>query len=295
LQEIKLQSYGGIIMMLLCKSLCLLILLNVFQWSRQAGKMAADTPNTNLRNSALSPVADTPDCRYGSFLQLFKKVEPPYFFMTDSIKKHGYPWKKASMVDTTGEYICNFITPELLRNCLADTTYAGPHCDMISRIAENPEWFGNGSGYWYTFDAFIRLDLPEKDILFILSNYRYSATNGGYVDMLACTFSKTGKLLNITWVESSGGHCSKRMHEPGFEDEVEPGPHDTIGWWKQTTDMWDLNVNILSAEKLQVERRDWTEIVLSEWYAGENPGHSFSRDTSYVINRKTEHSEICLE
>jgi hypothetical protein len=243
---------------------------------------------TEARLSAQTQNAPA-DSSYAAFLNLFTKVELPYTFHTDSIDQVGYPISEGAVADSPGNLVCRLIPAGILKNWLSDTTYAGPENELIKAIAHNPEFYGCSNPFcWVSYDAFIRIERPKKDIVFIMENSSQGNGNFGTIQLRAFTYSKSGKLMNIQKIGTYGWDI-QRCNSPALQKYVDIEGSSTC--WQ--AEYGSLNVSIPSMNSVHIIMQRRKDIQIQEDYSEESG--KWTKENSYSILSKPEQHTIRLK
>ena len=225
----------------------LLLLFTACNTNKEKYKTGNNIITFNTKSQFLVPEKEN----YSDFKELFKKVYLPFTFNTDSLDNGYFYGMNDDIYDSTGNSMSETLIPRyMVKRWILGASRNNKRDELnIFMKDQNLDRYYNDEFYWQTITPFIRFELADKDILYVMIYNQTSYTNGGFTRLWAVKYSKHGDIISSKAIGYYGYYETKDIKDDG-----------NIETWKRTTDNTSMQVNVFSSDKISVTSTKTREI-----------------------------------
>lgn len=190
---------------------------------------------------------------YSDYKVLFKKVYLPFTFNTDSLDNGYFYGMNDDICDSIGNSMSETLIPRyMVKRWILGASKNNKRDELnVFMKDQNLDRYYNDEFYWQTITPFIRFELADKDILYVMIYNQTSYMNGGFTCLWAVTYSKQGDIISSKAIGYYGYYETKDVKDDG-----------NIETWKRTTDNTSMQVNVFSTDKIAVTSTKTREIEM---------------------------------
>ena len=229
--------------------LLLLILFTACNFNKEKYKTGNSIITFNNKSQFLVPEKEN----YSDYKELFKKVYLPFTFNTDSLDNGYFYGMNDDICDSTGNSMSQTLIPRyMVERWILGASKNNKSNELMKFMKDqNLDRYYNDEFYWQTITPYIRFELADKDILYVMIYNQTSYMNGGFTQIWAVTYSKQGDIISSKAIGLYGYYETKDIKDDG-----------NIETWKRTTDNTSMQVNVFSSDKISVTSTKIRELEL---------------------------------